>query len=326
MKTIIRWFAFVCACMMFTVSACAEEAARPLDMAFGLFTVDVPAEAEPGANTGHMIYDLRYDLGNGMLIYANFSPAEAYEADAWRKLNSCVSMMYALGGPGEEYTETEVAEETLPNGVKIRWQLMQGSALHTLWFEAFTENMGYNMIISGEPTEENDAAMLAMMRSFRVNAPQEADVLYIHQRQLSEDGVFLSAEHGLTIRLDESWQPVPYPEMLLPQTAFMLEKEGGRWLIQLLYTVPADAGDGKALLDWYVSARGGNPGEASVITLENLGVEAWTVVESSGIYMQHIAFVHEGYGYYGSFMWITQDDAEARPFMKTAIQSLTLPE
>ena len=50
------------------------------------------------------------------------------------------------------------------------------------------------------------------------------------------------------------------------------------------------------------------------------------MVEESGIYMQHIAFVHEGYGYYGSFMWIVPDDETARPYMDAAIRTMSVPE
>ena len=318
MKKLITLIALLCA-LVLPLSALAEEAA-PLEMAFGLFSMDAPSGAAVTHTPGNMFSDLRCQIEPyGMLVYANYAPAQEYESTARPKLDGCVSLMFALSGP-EDYTETEVAEETLPNGVQLRWQLMQGSASHTLWFEAFTADMGYNMVITGDATAESDAIMLAMMRSFRVSTEQEQDVLQIRQAKL-EDGVFLSAEHGVTIRLDEGWNAVPYADMLLPHTAFMLEKDGGRWLIQLLYTLPANAGDAKALLDWYVSSRGGTADGVVAITLENLGVEAWTLVESSGIYMQHIAFVHEGYGYYGSFMWITPDDAEARPFMEQAIQS-----
>lgn len=306
-------------CMLLPLSALAEESA-PLEMAFGLFSVDAPAGAVINHTPGNMFSDLRCEIAPyGMLVYANYAPAQEYESTAQRKMNSCVSMMFALGGGGS-YTETDVAEETLPNGVKLRWQLMQGSSSHTLWFEAFTADMGYNMVITGDAAEEADAAMLAMMRSFRVNAEQEQDVLYIHQRQLAE-GAFLSAEHGLTIRLDEAWRPVSYPEMLLPQTAFMLEKDGGRWLIQLLYTLPADVSETRALLDWYLSARG-STAAPEALQLAGLGTEAWVAEENVGIFMRHIAFVHEGYGYYGSFMWIPEDDAQARPFMDAAIQSI----
>lgn len=318
MKKLITLIALLCT-MLLPLSALAEEAV-PLEMAFGLFGVDVPAGAVVTHTPGNMFSDLRCQIEPwGMLVYANYAPVEEYESTAQRKMNSCISLMFALGGPGD-YTETEVAEETLPNGVRLRWQLMQGSSTHTLWFEAFTADMGYNMVISGDATAEADAAMLAMMRSFHADTPQEQDVLYIHQRQLA-DGAFLSAEHGLTIRLDEAWQPVSYPEMLLPQTAFMLEKDGGRWLIQLLYTLPVDASETRALLDWYLSARGSTAAPES-LQLAGLGTEAWVAEENVGIFMRHIAFVHEGYGYCGSFMWVPEDDAQARPFMDAAIQSI----
>ena len=66
--------------------------------------------------------------------------------------------------------------------------------------------------------------------------------------------------------------------------------------------------------------------DAQPMTLENLGVEAWTVLQTSGVCMQHIAFVHQGYGYYGSFMWIVPDDDTGRPYMDAVIQSLKKPE
>lgn len=318
MKKLITLIVLLCA-LMLPMSALAEEAA-PLEMAFGLFSVDAPAGAVVNHTPGNMFSDLRCQIEPyGMLVYANYAPAQEYAATAQKKMDSCISLMFALGGPGD-YTETEVAEETLPNGVKLRWQLMQGSSTHTLWFEAFTADMGYNMVISGDAAAEADAAMLAMMRSFRVNAEQEQDVLQIRQTKLA-DGVFLSAEHGLTICLDEGWNTVPYPDMLLPQTAFMLEKDGGRWLIQLLYTLPADDSETRALLDWYLSARG-STATPEAFRLAGLGTEAWVAEENVGVFMRHIAFVHEGYGYYGSFMWVPEDDAQARPFMDTAIQSI----
>lgn len=306
-------------CVLLPLSALAEEAA-PLEMAFGLFSVDAPAGAVVNHTPGNMFSDLRGEIDPyGMLVYANYAPAQEYDATAQQQMNSCISMMYALSGGGE-YSETEIAEETLPNGVRLRWQLMQGSSTHTLWFEAFTADMGYNMVITGDATAETDASMLAMMRSFRADTEQEQDVLQIRQTKL-EDGVFLSAEHGLTIRLDEGWNAVTYADMLLPQTAFMLEKDGGRWLIQLLYTLPVDASETRALMDWYLSARG-STAEPQVIQLASLDAEAWVAEENVGIFMRHIAFVHEGFGYCGSFMWVPADDAQARPFMDAAIQSI----
>ena len=254
----------------------------------------------------------------------SYAPLDQYESTALPALNSRISMLFAFSGG--EYTETEIAEETLPNGVTLRWQLMQGSAMHTLWFEAFTENFGYNMTLSGEPTEESDAVLLAIMRSFQADAAIERDILNLQQTRL-EGGAFISVEHGLQMQLDEGWNIVTDPYLLMEGTAFILEKEDYRWMIQLLSTNQW-IDDAPGLLEAYLEMRGSTDllGEMEVITLENLGAQACTVVEQSGVYMRHIAFMHEGIGYYGSFMWITPDDEAARPYMDAAIQSLTLPE
>lgn len=310
-------------CMLLPLTAPAEETV-PLEMAFGLFTVDAPAGSVITRTPGNMLSDLRCEIAPwNMLVYANYAPMDEYDANARTKLNGCVSMMYALSG--DEYTETNVIQEFLPSGFPVSWQLMQGSSTHTLWFEIITASMGYNMVISGDPTEETDAAMLAMMRSFRVDEEQKADVLYIHQRQRSEDGVFLSAEHGLVIHLDESWSPVPQPEMLLPQTAFMLQTGDGRGLIQLLYTLPVDPADTRSLMDWYLSLRG-STANPEPLFLAGLNADAWVAEENIGVFSRHIAFVHEGYGYFGSFMWVPEDDATLRPFMDAAIQGIVPAE
>lgn len=315
-------------CALLGMPALAEGAPQRLEMAFGLFSVEAPAQAEIVPSPGNLFSDLRCELGGGRLVYANFAPADAYEDTAKRKLNSCVSMMFALSGGA--YSETEIAEERLPNGAQLRWQIMRGSAAHTLWFEAFTERFGYNMVITGPATEAQDQAALAMMRSFCADADREQALLESRQIPLP-GGAFISVEHGLQLQLDESWQPVMMEELLRSDSAFILEKDGGRWLIQLMYTLPVDPEDARSLLDWYANLRstyyGAAVGEPYAVTLEHLGgAEAWIAEERGGVCALDIAFVHQGYGYYGSLMWIPQDEAEARPFMEAAIQSLTTPE
>lgn len=324
MKKIICWLALVCLCMTLPLSALAEEEAPRVELAFGLFSVEAPAGAVITHTAGNMFSDLRCEIEPwSMLLYANYAPADEYEDSARKKLDSCVSMLYAVSGEG--YTETKVTTEILPTGFPVNWQLMQGSNAHTLWFEAFTADMVYNMIITGDPTEETDAAMLAMMRSFNVDPSQAKDVLNIYQRQLSADGKFLSAEHGLTICLDESWQPVLYADMLLPQTAFVLQTGDGRGLIQLLYTLPVDAANTRELMDWYLSLRGSSA-QPEPLHLTGLNAEAWVAEENIGVFARHIAFVHEGYGYFGTFMWVPEDDAQLRPFMDAAIDSIAPAE
>ena len=41
--------------------------------------------------------------------------------------------------------------------------------------------------------------------------------------------------------------------------------------------------------------------------------------------MYNVAFVYEGYVYYGMLMWVPQDDAEARSFMTEALHTLSVP-
>ena len=325
MMTILKRALLLLLCVLLPMATLAEAAENRLEMAFGLFSVALPKAWASSEATADYLYDTRYDVdGLAWPMGVSYAPLDQYESTALPALNSRISMLFAFSGG--EYTETRIAEETLPNGVTLRWQLMQGSTMHTLWFEAFTENFGYNMTLSGAPTAEADAVLLAIMRSFRADATIEQDILHLQQTQLP-GGAFISVEHGLQLQLDEGWNIVTDPYLLLDNTAFILEKEDYRWMIQLLRTNQW-TGDARGLLDAYLQMRGGTdlPGEVETITLENLGVEACTVVEQSGVYMRHIAFIHEGVGYYGSFMWITPDDAVARPWMDAAIQSLTQPE
>lgn len=320
----------LCVLLALPAAALGETAAMAgnrMEFAFGLFSVALPQGMSYEDAAADVLYDMRCDVdGLALPVGVSYAPLDQYEESALTALNSRLSMLYALSGGGE-YTETEVAEETLPNGVRLRWQLMQGSSTHTLWFEAFTENFGYNMTLSGEPTADSDEMLLGIMRSFRADTEHELDILNLRQQSLP-GGAFVSCEHGLQLQLDESWNIVTDPYLMMPGTAFILEKEEYRWMIQLIYTPSWPAEDTQGLMNAYLQMRGSTGlSEPETITLEGLGgVEALTVIEQSGVYMRHIAFVHEGFGYCGSFMWIVPDDATARPWMDAAIQSMTKPE
>ena len=42
--------------------------------------------------------------------------------------------------------------------------------------------------------------------------------------------------------------------------------------------------------------------------------------------MCNVAFVYEGYGYYGMLRWVPQDDAAASSFMMEALRTLSVPD
>ena len=316
-------------CLVCSGFAFAENDSNRLNIAFGLFSVALPENVIVGPNTGNALSDFRFETdGDIRLMYANYAPLDEYESTAGRKLDSLVSMVFALsGGDMSRYSETEITEETLDSGVRLRWQLMRGDAIHALWFEAFDDQFGYNMCIQCPADTADDEAMLAVMRSFRADPERERDLLDVRQTRLS-GGAFVSVEHGLQIQLNEDWEIVPYKEYLLPGTAFMLVLNEGEQMVQLFSTFPADDGDTRALLDWFLQVKGGSSaGEPYAVTLDGLGgVEAWVAEEAPGVCMYNVAFVHEGYGYYGMLMWVSQDDAEARPFMMEALRMLSVPE
>ena len=309
--------------------AFADNKSSRLDIAFGLFSVTLPEGVTPGPNTGNQLSDFRFETDGDMrLIYANYAPMEEYESTARRRMDSLVSMVFALSGADmSHYSETEIAEETLENGIRLRWQLMRGDAIHALWFEAFDDQFGYNMCIQCSADTADDEAMLAVMRSFRTDPELEQGLLEVRQTQLP-GGAFVSVEHGLQIQLNEDWEIVPYKEYLQPGTAFMLVLNEGEQMVQLFSTFPVDARDARALLDWFLQAKGGSSaGEPYAVTLDGLdGVEALVAEETPGVCMYNVAFVHEGYGYYGMLMWVPQDDEEARPFMMEALRTLSVPE
>ena len=316
-------------CLICTGLAFAENEPNRLDIAFGLFSVTLPEGVTAGPNTGNVLSDFRFETDGDMrLIYANYAPVGEYESTARRKLDSLVSMVFALsGGDMSHYSETEITEETLDSGIRLRWQLMRGDALHALWFEAFDDQYGYNMCIQSSADTADDEAMLAVMRSFRADPERERDLLEVRQTRLP-GGVFVSVEHGLQIQLTEDWEIVPYKEYLQPGTAFMLVLNEGEQMVQLFCDHPVDPENTRALLDWFLQAKGGSSsGEPYAVTLDALGgVEAWVAEETPGVSMYNVAFVHEGYGYYGMLMWVPQDDAEARPFMMDVLRTLSAPE
>ena len=329
-----RWISMAMLVSMAMLSASAPGGAEPaqtrLDMAFGLFSVTFPGKLTIVRNLEEGLAELGYKVKEGpMMIYANHARLIDYDDTAARRLNGLVSMLFAISGPGNGYSETPIQEETLPDGTALRWQLMRGANLHALYFEARTKHFGYNMAISGPATDAQDELMLAAMRSFRADAGREQDLVDLNQTRLA-DGRFISVDHALSIRLDDAWNPVNIESLLREDTALFLEKGDGRWLIQLLRTGPVGPDDGRKLLGWAMkNMRGEDEGdypEPVAVPLEHLGVQAWVVEEQREIFMRNVAFVYEGWGYFGAFMWIVPDDAEARPYMDAAMRSLSPAE
>ena len=319
-----RIYAFLLALvlMMASFGWAQAEGMETLDMAFGLFSVDVPVEWQMKAVDGDGLSDLSYK-GSGLSIRANYSQASSYEQTALRNMESYISYMFVMVA-GAGYTETGVQEETLENGVKLRWQLMQGEENHALWFEAYSDGFVYNMCLLG--SADQSEKMLQTMRSFRVNPEREADILQLRQMK-TEDGAFTSTNHGLQLQLTPEWNPVNMEELQLAQTAFLLEKGDGQLMIQLLYVKGLADGDTNGLFGWYTQMYGVyQPGtEPYTLHLDGLGVDA-VVVETDGpVQAIHVAFVHEGVGYYGTFMWIKSLAEEARPVMMEALKSITVP-
>ena len=61
--------------------ASAEPSENCLDIAFGLFSVELPDGAAAGPNTGNQLSDFRFETDGDMrLIYANYAPKDEYGA------------------------------------------------------------------------------------------------------------------------------------------------------------------------------------------------------------------------------------------------------
>ncbi len=317
--------------LAFACPAAADTADKTgtnrLNIAFGLFSVALPEGTTAGPNTGNVLSDFRFEAEDlNLLIYANYAPAEEYEKTAGARLNSLLSYLYAFSGPN--YSETEVCEETLENGISLRWQYMQGDLMHSLYFEADDGRYRYNMSLSLSAEEADKEAVLKIMRSFRTDPEMEDDLSQIRQTKL-EGGSFISVEHGLEIHLDEEWEIVPYKDYLLPGTAFMLVKDEGMEMIQLFSDHPVQPEESREWLDWFLDAKGSadTAGDPYQITLEGLGgIEAWAADEKPGVHMIDIAFVYENYCYYGMLMWVPENEETARPFMQEALRTLSSPE
>ena len=225
MKKRIAWILFFSffICLWNIGFALAEADTQRLNFAFGLFSVEIPANSVIGPNTGNELSAFRYEVSAfPYLVYANFAPMAQYADTAQRSMESYISLMFVLCG--DEYTETGITEEPPSDGVSLRWQLMRGKARHALWFEAFTDLFGYNVCLYGEPNEKWDRQALAMMRSFKSDPKRELDLLLVRQSK-EKDNSFISAEHGLCLPLDADWNAVTVKDMLYPNSAFSLEKD-----------------------------------------------------------------------------------------------------
>ena len=241
--------------MLCTGFAFAENEPNRLDIAFGLFSVALPEGVTAGPNTGNVLSDFRFETDGDMrLIYANYAPVDQYESTAGESWTAWISMVFALSGARTITARPRLPRKTLDSGIRLRWQLMRGDALHALWFEAFDDRFGYNMCIQCSAETADDEAMLAVMRSFRADPERERDLLEVRQTQLP-GGAFVSVEHGLRIQLNEDWEIVPYKEYLQPGTAFMLVLNEGEQMVQLFSDHPVDAGDTRA--PWTGSYRPG---------------------------------------------------------------------
>lgn len=325
-RSVIGFLLLVFMLNMICPASADEIIGNRLYMAFGLYSVQTSSENANVPNTGNALGDYRYELDAfPELIYSNYAPLDSYEQTAQRKLNSHISYLFAavLGDP-HVYTESEVAEEVLPNGIRIRWQMMRGDRRHALWFEAFTDKMGYNVCVHSDPTDEQDEKLLSLMRSFEVNEDMEQDLILVRQTA-NGDGSFTSVDHGLKIQLDETWKPVEIEGMLLENTAFILEKDEGSCLIQLLHSEPCEAEDAPEYLKWYVENYQQGYKERKVYTIEIDGLDAVAYVldTKENIYMKHVAFVYQNHCYYGSFMWIKPYNKQMRTFMERALMSIT---
>ena len=74
--------------------ASAEPSENCLDIAFGLFSVELPDGAAAGPNTGNQLSDFRFETDGDMrLIYANYAPKDEYETTAGKKLESLISFI-----------------------------------------------------------------------------------------------------------------------------------------------------------------------------------------------------------------------------------------
>ncbi|MBE5787743.1 MAG: hypothetical protein E7324_09435 [Clostridiales bacterium] len=332
MKKMLIWLLCLMLLMGCMPAYATGEAVQPLAFSFGLFSLDVPADSQAELQPANALYMAAYNVSpSGLRIAANWAPLEEYEYTAMPMLDSYVSLQYALVA-GEEYTETEIQMEKLENGLQLRWQLMRGEKNRVLWCEVFSASFGYNFCIFDVEADREDL-LLSIMRSVRVDEEMEQNMLLGRARQLN-DYSFISSEGGLRIQLEEGWNLVNIPGMQMPNTAFFLEKGDAQLLIQLFYTAPWPKDQAKDLLEAFLQMRAADPtgtvpsfGEAYAVTLEGLsGIEAWVSEEQNDVHILNLAFVHEGYGYYGSLMWIKPLDETARPLMEQALLTLAKPE
>lgn len=305
------------------------EFPQRLEMAFGLFSLGIDEEENIEGNSKDFLSYEFYELKDQQIdIRANYAPLETYETTAYGNFNSMISFDFVLMDP-EDYHQTTVMEETLENDVRVTWYIATSLNKKHLYFEAFTENYGYNFNFYTHTGTSNEK-LIDMMYSFDYN--EDIEMNLINQQQTKINGTFISTDNSLKIALNSEWNIMDM--YLTPDHVLQLEWNQAETMIEVLrYDDVLSTDDIESVYDSLIENMVSQDmyaepelGEKEIIEIENLGVDAYSTEVYTGgdnpIYIIEIGFVYGGYFYHGRFMWVERLDATKRTEMLEAIQAM----
>ena len=310
------------------------EAGSRFYMGNGLYSVELRETRPAVVRADSLFSSEKFFFENYLVIESNYSQKSTYEATAKKSYNSAVSYWFSMFFDMETYSETEFVEETLPNGLFIRWQIMKDSKQTAIICEAFSDNFGYNFYISSLQCKLEDDELIGIIRSLECDIEYEEDRINCVQMR-KENSVYVSIDRCFEMETGFLWEPATM--IMKPESTYALVVGNGLCLIDMvidstpLYMRDLDFTYNKKLetLKSQINFSDTVWGDTEEIVLENLNATKAYVTEvftggSTKIYIKQLGFKYNGNVYIGRFMWIEELDEQYREEIENAIESISV--
>lgn len=281
--------------------------------AFGLFSLVLPGELKDET----LSMTMESAVTQTISAYINYAPLESYQNEAESNFNALISKVYAFQGDTENYEEGEILEKTREDGVSFRWQICGAKGNQFIWFEAFTENFGYNFVSMASECDEQ--TLLGIMDSFAYDETLEENYINFNQVRTKDDSV-ISIDHAFSIQLSDEWIPGQAQACVSPYV-FVMERNQAQQLIQIARSplMGNEITESQLIETYFEPIKTGAQQEniindVKTMPLKELGINAFVMefkVPSQGDYIHvfGVAFCYQNYLYWGQFSYMESTDS-----------------